>query len=487
MPTTLTPAQQAQAAQLKKDQPTWTDDDVQSWGTRYYGWGQADPAANTGGAASTSSPLPASNASPTFSGATLDFNIPEVETPSTSVSLPASTPPPTPDPVSSTTSPTFAPGLEFAPSGEQTVTGTGTGSTVTGTGTGSGVVPGVDETTDPAITPGTDRTIVIDGVTYTIPGAPTINTQESTGTSPTANTPGLGYAPEDPMLGIVREQLIAMMARANSTPSLDDPTIRPQADAYTAAQERARRGLQADTAEAMSARGLGSSGASDSAMRASYETMGQNIGGFNAKLLSDEQTARRGDLTSALEMANELGMFKEKTALERDLASLDTQTKVNLANLDAQLKTAGLSVQERLGIMDAELKKYGIELEGDMGLLNTVLKNEFDYAQLKVQGDIANLDANVKMQLGALDAQLRREGYSAQERMAALDAEVRKYGIDTQGDLGALDVALRKELGIGQLNLGLLNALLQNQQFNDDLGWDMGKYIIDGNANAVGG
>ena len=101
----------------------------------------------------------------------------------------------------------------------------------------------------------------------------------------------------------------------------------------------------------------------------------------------------------SLEMANTLGMFKEQTALQRDLASLDTQTKVNLANLNAQLTTAGLNVQERLGIMDAELKKYGINLQGDQALLQTILKNDFDYAQLKVQGDVANLDANVKLQL----------------------------------------------------------------------------------------
>ena len=289
------------------------------------------------------------------------------------------------------------------------------------------------------------------------------------------------------MLATVREQLLALMARANGTPSLNDATVKPAADAYTAAQERARRGLQADTAESLSARGLGSSGAADSANRQSYETMGQNIGEFNAKLLTDEQTARRSDLKSALEMANTLGMFKEQTALQRDLASLDTQTKVNLANLNAQLTTAGLNVQERLGIMDAELKKYGINLQGDQALLQTILKNDFDYAQLKVQGDVANLDANVKLQLKTMDGDLQKQGYGLQERLALLDAEVRKYGINTQGDLGKLDVALRKELGIGQLNLGLLNALLGNQQFNDGLGWDMAKTIIGQNANAVTG
>lgn len=438
----------------------------------------------TGGGASTSAPGTGTS-SPNAGGSLFDFNIPAIETPTSNVSvsgggaLPASSP----SPVATSTQPSPTPGggIFDIPAAAPTPA-------PVGTGTGAGVTPGSVGTTAPPISTTTaPKTVTVNGQTYTIPAAPDINTTPVTGASPTANAPGLAYTPEDPMLATVREQLLALMARANGTPSMNDATIKPAADAYTAAQERARRGLQADTAESLSARGLGSSGAADSANRQSYETMGQNIGEFNAKLLTDEQTARRSDLKSALEMANTLGMFKEQTALQRDLASLDTQTKVNLANLNAQLTTAGLNVQERLGIMDAELKKYGINLQGDQALLQTILKNDFDYAQLKVQGDVANLDANVKLQLKTMDADLQKQGYGLQERLALLDAEVRKYGINTQGDLGKLDVALRKELGIGQLNLGLLNALLGNQQFNDKLGWDMASWAANQNANIVTG
>lgn len=437
------------------------------------GWLPPDRKPKVGGA---STPGTAGSGTGT-GGATLDPSA-LVTAPTSGMSAGEALPPSTPSPSMAGDSGAF--GVD--------PTRTTAASTTAGTGTGAGVTTGAGGTTADAITPGGGgRTITVNGQTFTIPDAPTINTSTSTGTSPTANAATLNYSPEDPMLGVVREQLLGLMGRANSTPTLNDPTIKPMSDAYTAAQERARRGLQADTAESLSAKGIGSSGAADAGIRQSYERMGQNIGENNAKLLSDEQTARRGDLKSALEMANELGMFKEKTNLERDLASLDVQTKTNLANLDAQLKTAGLTVQERLGIMDAELKKYGIDLEGNMGLLNTVLENEFKYDELKVQADMANLDATVKTNIANLDAQLRREGYSTQDRLAALDAEVRKYGIDVQGNLGVLDVALRKELGIGQLNLGLLNALLSNQQFNDGLGWNMAQWAAGQNANAVTG
>ena len=438
----------------------------------------------TGGGASTSAPGTGTS-SPNAGGSLFDFNIPAIETPTSNVSvsgggaLPASSP----SPVATSTQPSPTPGggIFDIPAAAPTPA-------PVGTGTGAGVTPGSVGTTAPPISTTTaPKTVTVNGQTYTIPAAPDINTTPVTGASPTANAPGLAYTPEDPMLATVREQLLALMARANGTPSLNDPTVKPAAEVYTAAPERARRGLHAGDGEARPARGAGPSGAADSANRQSYETMGQNIGEFNAKLLTDEQTARRSDLKSALEMANTLGMFKEQTALQRDLASLDTQTKVNLANLNAQLTTAGLNVQERLGIMDAELKKYGINLQGDQALLQTILKNDFDYAQLKVQGDVANLDANVKLQLKKMDGDLQKQGYGLQERLALLDAEVRKYGINTQGDLGKLDVALRKELGIGQLNLGLLNALLGNQQFNDKLGWDMASWAANQNANIVTG
>jgi hypothetical protein len=248
-------------------------------------------------------------------------------------------------------------------------------------------------------------------------------TGTTTGTTNTNAGGALGIPPieppdplqgwEDPMTTEVRQQLLDLMARANDTPSIDDPTIAPQADAYAAAQERSRRGLVGDMAERLSAKGLGSSGAADSTLRGSHETMGQNVGEFNAGLLGDEQDARRADLKSALGLASNLGMTKEAHQLSRDLAGLDDEVRTNLANLDSKLRQAGLSMTERLAIMENELRKLGIEV---------------------------------------------------------------------QGNLGNLEIALRRELGFGGLNLGLLNALLGNQQFNDNLGWDMDKFVANSNA-----
>ena len=254
-----------------------------------------------------------------------------------------------------------------------------------------------------------------DAVGATGTGSSTTTTTTNTDpTIPPIDAPDPLQGWEDPMTTEVRQQLLDLMTRANATPSITDPTLAPQAEAYSAAQERARRGMVGDMAERMSAKGLGSSGAADSALRGSYETMGQNVGEFNAGLLGDEQDARRADLKSALGLASNLGMTKESHKLSRDLAGLDAEVRTNLANLDSQLRQAGLSMTERLAIMENEL---------------------------------------------------------------------RQHGIDVQGGLGNLEIALRRDLGMGSLNLGLLNALLGNQQFNDQLGWNMDSFVAKMNAD----
>ena len=134
----------------------------------------------------------------------------------------------------------------------------------------------------------------------------------------------------------------------------------------------------------------------------------------------------------AVQVASAMGMQQEEADLRRQLA-----------NLDAQLQTRG-----------QDISREGLQLSRDL----------------------ANLESRDKQYLADLDADLRRQGYGLQERLAMMDAELRQLGINTQGNLGELEIALRRELGFGQLNLGLLQTMLQNSQFNDRLGFDIGQY-----------
>jgi hypothetical protein len=237
---------------------------------------------------------------------------------------------------------------------------------------------------------------------------------------------------DDPIDAAFRQELLELLGRDPDNVSLTDADIAPQQRASQAAIERAALKNRAGLMERASAEGMADSEGVRAQGRAIESQAGRDIASSDAALLTQSMTARREQLNQALQIANARGMQQQANDLQRQIA-----------NLDAQLQTRG-----------QDISREGLQL----------------------QRDLAGLDTNTKQYLADLDAKLRREGYGTQERLAQLDAEVRKLGINTQGNIGNLEIALRRELGIGELNLGLLQALLQNQQFNNGLGVDIGKW-----------
>jgi hypothetical protein len=250
-------------------------------------------------------------------------------------------------------------------------------------------------------------------------------------------------ASADPIDDAYRQQLLALLSQNPNEASVTDADIAPQQRAFQAATERAALRNRAGLMERASAEGIADTEATRAAGRQIETQAGQAIGQNDAALVGQKLESRRAQLNQALQIASARGMQREANDLQRQLA-----------NLDAELKTRGIDVT-----------REGYE----------------------VQRQLATLDTNSKQYLADLDAQLRREGYSTQDRLAQLDAEVRKLGINTQGDIGQLEIALRRELGIGELNLGLLQSLMQNQQFNNSLGFDIGKWQSILNKEALMG
>jgi hypothetical protein len=246
-----------------------------------------------------------------------------------------------------------------------------------------------------------------------------------------ANAPA-GTQGVDPFDAAFREQLLSLLSRDPNAVSLTDADIAPQQRAAQSAIERAALKNRAGLMERASAEGIADSEATRAAGRAIETRAGQDIASSDAALLTQSMQARREQLNQALQIANARGMQQQANDLQRQIA-----------NLDAQLQTRG-----------QDISREGLE----------------------VQRQLATLDTNTKQYLADLDGRLRQQGYSTQERLAQLDAEVRKYGIDTQGRIGSGEIDLRRELGIGELNLGLLQTLLQNQQYNNGLGFDIGKW-----------
>jgi hypothetical protein len=71
---------------------------------------------------------------------------------------------------------------------------------------------------------------------------------------------------------------------------------------------------------------------------------------------------------------------------------------------------------------------------------------------------------------GLLDADQTR---ALQQKLADIDAQLKTLGISTGATTAENQLGVQKELGIGNLNLGMINALLNNQQFGDQLGFNI--------------
>ena len=65
------------------------------------------------------------------------------------------------------------------------------------------------------------------------------------------------------------------------------------------------------------------------------------------------------------------------------------------------------------------------------------------------------------------------QGMQLQREMAELDAELKRLGINTGASTAAAELALKDRLGTGGLNVDMMRLLLQNQQFGNELGFNI--------------
>lgn len=166
-----------------------------------------------------------------------------------------------------------------------------------------------------------------------------------------SQTPGAAPAPNTTNQGtqdVVRNSYL-QQATQPTTVDRNDPNIKQQVDPYAAAVERARRQYETESAERLSAKGLGSSGQMQGERALAAERAGQQIGSFEAQLVGRELQNKRAEKQAALDQLLKAGQVDQASALQRELASID-----------AQLKQAGLNVQSGLGERELALKdKFG--------------------------------------------------------------------------------------------------------------------------------
>jgi hypothetical protein len=206
-----------------------------------------------------------------------------------------------------------------------------------------------------------------------------------------------------------KTRLLELLEQNPAAVSMTDPAVAGQSAAFRAATERSALKNRAGLMERASAEGIADSEATRAAGRDIETQAGQAIGANDAALVGQEIQARRGLLQQALDMANQMGLADEannlqrqianldavlKTrgldltqsaqTLERDLATLDVNTKQYLADIDAQLRREGYSTQERLAQLDAELRKLGITTQHSLGTLELALRDKLGTGELNL-------------------------------------------------------------------------------------------------------
>lgn len=168
-----------------------------------------------------------------------------------------------------------------------------------------------------------------------------------------------------------RQAMLKLMGDNQQIPTIDDPTLKPQADAYNAQRTRGARDERSALAERAANQGLiqggQSSGAFDTGMQGIQEKASQDTSSHDAALVGTELQARRGQLMQALQLAEALGARTEASNIQSELAALD-----------AQLRTTGMGIQSDLGRGQLGLGLLGTLL-GDQNQKNQL---GFNYADL---------------------------------------------------------------------------------------------------------
>ena len=135
-----------------------------------------------------------------------------------------------------------------------------------------------------------------------------------------------------------------------------DPIIRNQVDAFRAEQTRGSRDYLSDLAE----RG-GQYANLGGNRRIAAETAGTNTATFQAQLMANELTSRRGEAVDALNSMRGMLTADQQANLQREVDNYDNQ----LAQLNTGLGYQNLALQGDLGNRRLDQQQFGLESEND--------------------------------------------------------------------------------------------------------------------------
>lgn len=144
-----------------------------------------------------------------------------------------------------------------------------------------------------------------------------------------AGAPGAPGAPGggDPFQGQIRALLLEQLGKFSKDPSIDDPALKGQSDAFRRAQERSAQQSRSQAAERAAFQGLNSGGAGsgtfETTLQGIREGVGERTGAFDAGLVGQETQQRRSALQNLLQMALSSGDAESARAIQLQIAQMD--------------------------------------------------------------------------------------------------------------------------------------------------------------------
>ena len=156
----------------------------------------------------------------------------------------------------------------------------------------------------------------------------------------------------------------------------DDPIIKNQVDAFSAAGERSRRNYLSDVAERS-----GPYANLRGEQRMTAEKLGQGVGQFQSELIGRELSARRAEIASALAQEGGLLSADQQRALTAQLAQIDQAIKEANVGLGASgqalqrdLGFADLNLRDKLGMDNLALGNRSLNVSADQFLRDLALR-----------------------------------------------------------------------------------------------------------------
>ena len=195
-----------------------------------------------------------------------------------------------------------------------------------------GELPGPVETaTTPTQTPPppvvqTPPPPVAPGIPEIAPGGPDPFAPVTTAPAPAAPAaPGVPGTPTN-ITDAYNQAMLDQLTKSRN-PSLSDPGLKAQSDAYSVGQQRARDQARASIAERFAANGIADSGAMDQGIAGLFQQQGENQGTFNANLVGNELQNQRTELLNYMQLAGSRLTAQEAQALQAKLADIDANLR----------------------------------------------------------------------------------------------------------------------------------------------------------------